>query len=366
MRNPSYRILHIDTERTWRGGQQQAFSLMRGLERRGHHNILIARKNSPLLKKAQEENIQTWAVNPWSEAAVGTAFRLSSRLLEQKIDVVHAHSAHAVMLARLITYGTPIPYVLTRRVDFQLQKNLISRWKYRGAAKILAISNAVEHALVRSGIPHEKIERVPSGVDFTRYDDVRAINRSQWGISAEALVVGQVAALAPHKDQETFITALARAVTIEPRLVGVIAGDGPLRKELEQQALELNLGEHIKFLGFVERPLDVMKGFDVFCMSSKEEGLGTSIIDAMALDIPVVATAAGGIPELIEDLKTGYLAPVQNAEVLAQKIIFALRDHAGRAGIISRAREKAYEFDVQSTILKTELAYRSILQHKLF
>src|SRR5688572_571389 len=124
----SLRIAHVDTEQTWRGGQRQVSFLVNGLTKRGYHNVLVLKKNSALAAKTT--NMEHLYVAPWGEWDVFAARRLRQQLIAKKIDLVHAHSGHGVALAALATRGTSIPFVLTRRVDFPLNMNPFSKWKY--------------------------------------------------------------------------------------------------------------------------------------------------------------------------------------------------------------------------------------------
>jgi glycosyltransferase involved in cell wall biosynthesis len=277
------------------------------------------------------------------------------------VQVVHAHNAHGVALAALATLRNKIPYVLTRRVDFPVGTNPLSWWKYNRAAKIISISEAVSRVMVESGIRPDRIVKVPSGVNFQRYANVHPLPREDMGVPNDSIVIGQVAALAPHKDQKTFLSAIKVLSLKNPRIRAILVGNGPLESELKRQATSLGIDTIVQFVGFKEGALNWLKSFDLFCLSSKEEGLGTSIIDAMALGVPVVATRAGGIPELVEDGVTGYLAAPQDPAALAIALEKAINDQAGQSAIVRRAVERAHEFDVSRTIQKTEAVYRSIV-----
>lgn len=350
------RIAHIDTERTWRGGEAQVFSLIQGLNAKGHYNLGVVRRGSELGRRLQGVT-PLMEINPFGEWDFITAHFLNRRLKAEKIDVVHAHTAHGAALAAIATLGAQIPIVATRRVDFHLAKNIFSRWKYKRAARIVAISDGVKKILLEDGVPARKISVVPSGVDFKCYEEVRRLSKSEMGVSPGSLVVGQVAALAPHKDQNNLLEAAALVRREVPTVEFVIVGEGDLRFFLEKKAQALGLENVVHFLGFQDRPLDCLAAFDVFCLSSKEEGLGTSLLDAMALKIPVVATRVGGIPELIQNGVTGYTAPGSNPQALADMLmacIFA-KDH--NRAMIAQAAKKAKEFDISHTINGMESIY---------
>lgn len=357
-----YRVAHVATERTWRGGEQQVFSLIDGLAQRGHWNLAVVRPDGELSRRLGER--PQFAVSPWGEWDLIEARRLRRNLLAEKIDLVHAHTGHAVSLAALATLGTRIPMLLTRRVDFPLATHPFSRWKYRRAARIIAISNGVRDVLRQSGVPPEKIDLVPSGIDFRRLAHLRPVARREFGWEDDVVIVGQVAALAPHKDQATFLRALAVLQPKNRRLRAVLVGDGELRAPLESLCRSLNLSEVVRFEGFRSNPLDYLSAFDLFCLSSREEGLGTSILDAFALRVPVVATRTGGIPDLVEEGVTGFLASPQNPASLAAAMERCLASGSNLAGVLDCAEARAREFDVIHTVASVEAVYNNLLELK--
>ncbi len=362
MSGRALRIAHLNTERTWRGGENQVFSLIKGLsEKFGHYNLGVVRSHGALSEKLKASSFPVYEVRPFGEWDFIAAHFLNRKLKREKIDVVHAHTSHATALAAFSTLGTSIPVVVTRRVDFHLSKNIFSRWKYKRATKIIAISKRVREILLEDGIPEKKLTLVPSGVDFSRFPSVGKATCSQMGVPNNAIVVGQVAAFAPHKDQATFLKAIALLLYKHPKVHVVMIGEGKLRKELEDLVKWLKIESSVHFLGFQKDPLLWIAGFDVFCLSSREEGLGTSILDAMALRIPVVATNAGGIPEMIEDGVTGYLAEVGNPESLANSLSKAIQGRDQSRELTDQAFSKAQHFDIQNTITQTEAVYRSLV-----
>jgi glycosyltransferase involved in cell wall biosynthesis len=210
----------------------------------------------------------------------------------------------------------------TRRVDFHVGR--FSSW--RRTDRIIAISGAVKEILTADGVPATEITVVPDGIDL---DDVRRaaerpLNiRAQLGLPAATPLAVNVAALVDHKDQRTLVRAAGHARATRSDLNWVIAGEGELRGFLTAEIASLGLGGRVHLLGYVEAADALIREADVFVMSSKEEGLGSVILNALALGKPVVATAAGGIPEI---LPPQALVPVGDAEALAGKVIAAL-DH---------------------------------------
>lgn len=357
-------IVHINTETTWRGGEQQVVSLMKGLRARGFTNLGVVRPGSPLENKLRDQSFSTVALSPMGEWDVLAAIRLRRLLREQRFAVFHAHAAHAAGIAAMAVQNSSVPLVISRRVDFPLARNPFSRWKYRQADRILAISERVRNVLIESGLKEEVISLVPSGVDFDRYKGVAPATRKEMGVPEKSIILGNVAALEPHKDHYTFLHAFAAVRESHPDVHAVIIGHGSLRAELVRVASRLGVADQVRFLGFREDVLRFLAGFQFFCLSSSEEGLGTTILDAMALQIPVIATAAGGIPEMVKDGETGFLAPPRQPAILAERIKFALDNPKKLPKIIEAARKTAWEFRIENTVDKTIRVYEDILDNK--
>ncbi|HEU4990469.1 MAG TPA: glycosyltransferase family 4 protein, partial [Gemmatimonadaceae bacterium] len=162
------RILHLDTERGWRGGERQAFWLAAELARRGHPSTIAARSRHPLAERARDAGIPVVNCSPRFEGDPLRVYRVRRAIRRFDVDIVHAHAAHDVTLGALAIMGTRARLVISRRVDFRLRDNPGTRWKYSRAAAIIAVSNAVADVLVRCGVDRGRIRVVPDGVDVHR------------------------------------------------------------------------------------------------------------------------------------------------------------------------------------------------------
>ncbi len=357
------KIAHINTEKTWRGGEQQMMNLVACLAELGHSNICFVRTGSALAERLKAAQIPTYEFRPIFEWDILSAKKLSGWLKRERIDVVHVHSSHAMVQAALARCFYEIPMIATRRVDFHINKNPFSRWKYSRMDRIVAISDAVREILLQDGIPAEKITVVRSGVDAKQLACVVPLTKQAMGFPDDCILLGQVAALADHKDQPTLLAAISLLKEKFPKLRVALIGDGSLRSSLETLARQLKIFDVVRFLGFRSDAHAYLAGFDYFCLSSKEEGLGTSLIDAMLLRVPVIATRAGGIPELIEDGVTGFLSTPQNPVELAASIEKAiLTDAVDKQRLLENAHRKALNFTAEATATQMEQVYRQILR----
>jgi glycosyltransferase involved in cell wall biosynthesis len=334
------RVVHVDSAASWRGGQNQVLLTARAMAAQGHEVVLACRRGGVLDARARAAGLDVRAIpfrgDLWPPAAWGLA-RVLREVAPRVVQLHDPHALSAGLLARAL--GPRVPLVATRRVDFRLA-GALSRAKYRAAARVVAVSGAIADVLEQDGIARSSIRVVHEGVpDRAPAPGGREALRAL-GIPDGALVVGNVAALTDHKDHRTLLDAAARVVRTRPDARFVVVGDGELRAPLEAQARALGLGDRCVFAGF-RRDLDVLlPAFDVFCLSSHMEGLGTSLLDAMAFARPVVATRAGGIPEAVEDGVTGRVVPARDPEALGAALADLLGDAAQRAawGAAGRAR----------------------------
>jgi len=365
--------LHIDTARTWRGGQNQVLLTVNGLRAIGHRAALVAHPNGELRRRAAE-GLELIPLAPRTEMDLSAAWRLSRLMKRTRPDVVHAHDPHGVAMAALaLSIGSGAaasrampPLVASRRVDFHLKGNSLSRWKHRQVDCFIAASEAIRQMLLGDGIPSERTITVHEGIDVDHVAATPAVNLHEaLFLPHGAPIVGNVAALVPHKGQRYLIDAAHLVVQHAPDTRFVILGEGELREHLEKQVHEHHLEKHVLLPGFRTDVLGCIKAFDLFVMSSVTEGLGTSLLDAMAAARPIVATTAGGIPEIVEDGVNGLLVPPRDARALADAILRALRDAdlRGRLGDAGFARVNE-RFTVERMVAQTAAAYEQIVAQR--
>ncbi|MGE0816597.1 MAG: glycosyltransferase [Vicinamibacterales bacterium] len=359
--------LHVDTARTWRGGQQQVLLTVLGLRERGHRAVLVAHPDGVLFDRAREgDDLVPLATR--SEVDLASAWRLARVIALHRPAIVHAHDPHAVAMASMALSfgvgGAAPTLVASRRVDFHLQRHSFSRWKYRQVACFIAASNAIAGVLAHDGVARSRIAVVHDGIDVDRVTAIPAgdIHAEFW-FPHGAPVLVNVAALVPHKGQKFLIDAMAR---VRRRVVDaqlVILGEGELRAPLEQQIRELDLAKHVVLAGFREDVLALTKSADLFVMSSVTEGFGSTLLDAMAMGLAVAGTTAGGIPEAVDDGVTGLLVPPGNPDALADAIVRLLQDPPLRARMGEAGRRRVREqFGVDRLVEGTLAAYRAFRQ----
>jgi glycosyltransferase involved in cell wall biosynthesis len=254
--------------------------------------------------------------------------------------------------------------VASRRVDFHLKHHAFSKWKYRHVDVFIAASHLIASILVQDGIAADRIDVVHDGVNLALIDKQPPLDaHASFWLPAGAPLIGNVAALVPHKGQRHLVEAAARVVRRIPDARFLIVGEGELRPVLERQIRDLGLDRHVTLAGFRSDALGLMKSFDVFVMSSVTEGLGSAVLEAMACERPVVATRTGGLPEAVEDGRTGLLVPPRDEAALEDAIVRLLADPALRKelGQAGRARV-AQQFSVDHLVAGTARVYETRLQ----
>ncbi|MEN3338214.1 MAG: hypothetical protein V7647_1890 [Acidobacteriota bacterium] len=360
--------LHIDTARTWRGGQNQVLVTVLGLRALGHRTMLVANPDGELRQRAKE-GLDLLPLAPRLEMDLNAAWRLSRAIKQLRPDIVHAHDPHAVAMAALaLSMSTQLakpPLVASRRVDFHLRGNSLSRWKYRQVDCFICASGAIREMLVADGVPDARAVVVHEGVDLEHIEAVRpaALHEELW-LPHGAPIVGNVAALVPHKGQRHLIEAARLVLPQVPDVRFVIAGEGELRPGLERQIREHHLEKHVVLAGFRPDVLSLHKAFDIFVMSSITEGLGTSLIDAMACGKPVVATKVGGIPEVVVDGETGFLVEPRDHEGMARALAGLLADEGLRRRMGEAGRTRArVRFSAGRMVHDTLRVYQRVAMH---
>jgi glycosyltransferase involved in cell wall biosynthesis len=357
------RSLHIDTARTWRGGQNQALLTVLGLRGLGHRTVLVAHPQGELRRRAAE-GLDLIGLAPRSELDLAAAWRLARVLKQVEPAIVHAHDPHGVAVAATaIGFGglaVKPTLVASRRVDFPLKLNALSQWKYRQVAAFLCASECIRQILIAQGIPRERTITVHEGIDLGHVDAAPPTSvREAFWLPTNAPIVGCVGALVEHKGHRHLVHAAKDIVRAVPEARIVILGEGDLRDELTRMIHELGLERHVLLPGFRPDVLSLLKTVDVFVMPSITEGLGTSILDAMACGKPVVASAVGGIPEVVAPEETGLLVPPRDPSALGAAIIRLLggRALAARMGEAGRARVEQ-RFTAERMVQETLDLYR--------
>ncbi|MBU0753839.1 MAG: glycosyltransferase family 4 protein [Planctomycetes bacterium] len=361
-------VLHINTERTWRGGEQQTLYLASGLQRSGISNTMVCQPGSPMEERAAAAGVAVYPLKMRGEWDLVAAWALRGLIKRGRFDIVHMHTSHAhtlgVLGARLAGRAKTI---VARRVDFSIYRYplSISGIKYKiGVDRYIAISHAIREVMIRDKIPAEKISVVHSGIDLSRFEGIqgRSTLRKEFGLKEDTPVVGTVAHFAWHKGIEFLVEA---AIAIRKKIPNVkifLIGEGKLEGRIRDLVDKLDLHETIVFTGFRKDIPQVLDFLDLFVMPSVLEGLCTSILDALSSRLPVIGSEVGGIPEIIEHEKTGLLVPPRDPQALAAAVVRLLEDRALAQRLAQAGRQKVEkQFSIQSMVIGNRKVYEKLL-----
>ncbi|WP_265945664.1 glycosyltransferase [Dechloromonas sp. A34] len=311
------------------------------MRERGHEMAVVSRPGARILERAQEAGFTTFAIEMRGAIDLPAMLRLRSVIKRFRADIVNTHSGRdtqlAGMAARSIIGGRP-RIVRTRHLALPIT----SKFSYSVLPDhVVTVSKFVENYLVEAGVPRERITTVSTGVDFARYDrsTIEGDLRAELGLPPDALLIGTVAILRKKKGHAETIEAAAQVIERFPGAHFVFAGDGPQTANLERRIAELGLGQRVHMLGLRRDVVNILKSLDVFVLPTHQEALGTAFIEAGAMGLPAVATNVDGVPEVIQDARTGLLVPVGDSRAIAEAICRLLDDPVCRQGMGANAAE---------------------------
>ncbi|UCF90825.1 MAG: glycosyltransferase family 4 protein [Desulfobacterales bacterium] len=362
------KILHLNTEKTWRGGEQQTLNLLQGLQPRGITAHLVCQPSSHLAARARNAQIKVFPVAMRGEVDLLASRRLRKLIQTFRYDIIHAHTSHAHMLAFLSSIGIQTRRLVTRRVDFSIYRHSflrLSGLKYRFMADYyIAISRKIKEVLVQDGIAADRIFVVPSGIHADRFAEDRSDHLiAEFEIQPHEQIVLNVAHLAGHKGQQYLVQAIPRVLAEIPHTRFFIVGGGALMDELQALAASLGLDRKLVFTGFRTDVGAFYHLADLFVMSSVQEGLGTAVLDALALGKPVVATRSGGLPEIIHDGETGKLVAAADPGSLAEGIVEMLTETERAQQMAQRGQKMVRQkFSMEAMVDKNVEVYQHILK----
>lgn len=349
------RILHVASGREWRGGQRQTWLLARELQKGGVDQLLITRRGSELARRAGQEGVPVREV-AWGMGIDPRAWWAVRREARRTPSLLHAHDGHAVTIARWASDGRT-PWIATRRNASPL--GAPSGWQ--GAGRVVAISEGVARQLVADGISPDRIAVVPSGIDAAEVRRTPRESLRAWaGIPEGPPVIVTVAAVTKEKGLPTAMDAAAILIREHRDLYWVMVGDGALRGSHLATSAQPRFEGRIKLPGHHPEPTRLMRDATVFVLPSLSEGLGTSVLDAMALEVPVVSSDAGGLPELVGG-DAGIMVPAGDAEALARAVAQMLDDGELRGRSIAAGSRVVERFSAAAMAAGMRSVYDSVI-----
>ena len=353
------RILHVDTQRGFRGGEQQLLWLAVGLKNRGIKTAVACIKDE-LYLRCLENGIETIKLgknrlkNIFEVARIGKNF-----------DIVHAHASHAHTICSLSKVFNKKPLVYTRRVDYKPKNDPITKSKYRNTDKIACVARYVCEVLNHTvGIDDFEIIHSATNPLLERSVDLEKVKaiREQFN---HLTIIGTATALTEQKNIPNLISAAEIIIKKRKDVVFLVVGEGRLRGKLENSVRRKGLEDRFRFMGFKKDIENYIKAFDLFVLPSDYEGLSGAVLNAMLLKVPVVSTNAGGLSEVVFDMETGLLVERNRSKDLAEAIETVLEDENLRKKITENAYKLVKEnFSVDKMVEKYVELYEQLVEVK--
>ncbi|MFA7238913.1 MAG: glycosyltransferase [Sulfuricellaceae bacterium] len=350
-------IVHTENSCGWGGQEIRILTESAGMIARGHNVTILCPFEARIYSEAQKRGIPVVAL-PIARKNLTGLLALRRWLAQHRPDVVNTHSSTdswLTLLALLFSANT-IPVVRTRHISAPVSQTLPNRWLYgRAIRQVVTTGEALRLDLIeRLRLPPDHAVSIPTGIDLTRYNRSSALPsaaaRATFGIAPQARVVGIAATLRSWKGHDYLLDAVALLYPDFPDLELLIVGDGPRREHLETriQALAPGLREKIHLVGHRDDVENALAAMDIFALPSyANEGVPQALMQAMAMELPVVSTAVGAIGELVDET-SGFLVAPKEAAPLAQALArlladAALREKLGQGG--KQTVEKRYSLE---------------------
>lgn len=341
-------IAHINLARGYRGGERQTQVLVECLSKLGWRQKLVARRGELLAQRcASIDNLQVVEVP-------GNV--ISAAIALNDVSLVHVHEGRGIQAAYLNKCWRGVPYVVTRRVQTGPKHNRLTRLMYKGADEIIILSEAIRKSMLALD-PELDCTVIPDASGELQ-SDPRAVQEIRARLG-DGFIAGHVGELDDAQKGQAQIIEIAKTLREEmPDLVVVLVGSGRDEAELKASAAELT---NVYFAGQVDNVGDYLAAFDVFLYPSRHEGLGSSILDALAFGLPVIATVAGGIPEIIEDKVNGFLCEVDDIAALGNAMLMLYRDSAMRERVSSNNIKKAVQYSPENMTKRYIEVYKRLI-----
>jgi L-malate glycosyltransferase len=349
-------VLHVSSNRGWGGGENQVRLLMRELEKAGISQLCVAPQDSPLAQRLTYLKLPVKRVK-WSTGSDPRALAALARTIRH-FDVVHCHDAAALQLAIIPAKLFGVPIIGARRVRFKT-----NAFKWNRADRVIAVSQTVCAELIKAGVHDDHIRVIHSGTDFNETRSVKPLQpslRSRFGIDAHAFVAGNAAAFIPAKGQ----TLIPEAAALLPDVHWLIAGEGSERGAIEAAISNHDVGDRVHLLGWLDDARPMLKELDAYVSTSTDDGLGNSITESLALQLPVIVADAGGPAEIMQPIhdRTGAVKfEPRNARALADAIT-RLRTAEMREKVIAAQNERFADFAIERTGAATLAVYRELVR----
>ncbi len=366
------KVLHIDTEISWGGGQNQLSLLLKGLNQVNVENYVAAKPRSKIAASMESVAKGVLLLPFLGELDLFSAFVLAQYVKKHRIEIISCHTGHAHTMGLIVKKLVPsIKLIIHRRVAFNVPRNFFSRRKYLSIRidGYIAVCEAIRQNLIKYGVPKEKIDLIPSTIDesfFLALDDqsLKIELARQYQFDPNATIILSASRLTKEKGIETLLDACRRLKETSEKFHCLIVGKGDLQESLEKKASDWGLSKTVSFLGFRRDVVKIMQVADIFVLPSFMEGRGTSLLEALYTGCYLVGSNVGGIPEIIKNQNVGRLFPPGDAASLATTINQAIELRPSKEHLRELGREIAKDHSLEKSIQKHLELYKKVLDAK--
>ncbi len=360
-------ILHTEWSDGWGGQERRIYSEMLGMRARGHRLILAARPTCALARKAAEAGLQVEHIPFKGKFHWPSIRRLREIIRREEVDIVNTHSGKDSWVGALAARLAGTALVRTRHLNLPLHRSWYNFVHFL-ADRIVTCGEAMRRKLIAEhGFPPEQLASIPTGIDFASFQPQSSRNevRTALNIAPTAYLVLMAAVIRGVKRHEVAVRAFAQFHRNRPDAVLVLAGEGPMRIDMERLVAELNIVAAVHFLGHRDDIPDLMQAADVLILTSDSEGVPQAVTQGLGLGLPVVATAVGGVPELVIDEQTGLLVPKERPDLIAAALTRLAADPALAARLGAAARDHAQgHYSLTAMLDATEQLYAAVLAER--
>lgn len=332
------KVVHVEMGRYLYGGARQVAYLLSGLARFPGEHVLVCVPGGEVADAVRNPAVRARPMAMAGDVDFRFVWRLARLLKAERADLLHVHSRKGDLPAILAGRLAGVPVVFSRRVD-NAPNWADRRLKFPLCARIVTISEGIRRVLIESAVPASQIACIPSAIDAGRYQPGcdRAWFRAEFGLDERATVIGMVAQLIPRKGHAVLFDALAAILPAHPELRVLVFGQGPLERELREAVERRGWNAVVRFPGFRDDLARILPCLDILAHPAWMEGLGVSLLEAAACGVPIIASRAGGMPEIVEDGANGFLIEPGDDRRLAECLSLLLdnpelRREMGRAG----------------------------------
>ncbi len=341
------KITHINFAKGFRGGERQTQLLIEQLSLLGYKQTLVVRKNSKLTPRCKDiKNLEI--------IEIAKPYILHCNKIKDA-SLLHAHETKALQFAYFCNKIFKIPYVVTRRVDNKIKDNWLNKKMYASAKVAVALSRAIQKEILRVS-PSANTQIVPSAFTNTTVDALASQKIKER--FKDKFLVGHVGALDDgHKGQSFFIDAARKLEKSHPTIHFILVGGGHDEEMLKNHAQGLS---NITFEDFVDNVNDYINCFDLFVFPSRNEGLGSILFDVMRLEVPIIASDVGGIPDIISSGENGILIPPCDSDAIEKNIIDLFGNQEKREALASSAIKTIDKFSPQNMMLAYSKIYDAV------